>query len=33
VVDALREGAFYGRVIRLDEVIVDELDDQGCLPC
>ena len=29
VVDALGEGAFYGRVIGFDEVVVDELDDQG----
>jgi hypothetical protein len=29
VVDALREGAFYGRVIGFDKVVVDELYDQG----
>lgn len=29
VVDVLGEGAFDGRVIRLDKVVVDELDDQG----
>lgn len=33
VVDALGEGTFYGWVIRFDKVIVDELDDQGSLPC
>lgn len=29
VVDALGECAFDGRVVGLDEVVVDELDDQG----
>ena len=29
VVDALGEGAFYGRVIGFDKVVVDEFDDQG----
>lgn len=29
VADALRECAFYGRVIGFDKVVVDELDDQG----
>ena len=29
VVDVLGEGAFDGRVIGLDKVVVDELDDQG----
>ena len=28
VVDALGEGAFDGRIIGVDKVVVDELDDQ-----
>ena len=29
VADTLGEGAFYGRIIGFDKVVVDELDDQG----
>ena len=29
VVDALREGVLDGRVIRLDEMVFDELDNEG----
>ena len=28
MVDTLREGAFDGRIVGVDEVVVDELDDQ-----